>query len=147
MVHVRFDPSISINDYQSGYGGAYFKGISPYQRGYGYQHGAGLGDVLRGVWRFLLPVIKSPAMKEIGQSVGKEMLSSGSNILSKVASGETLKSAVLEEGKNAAESLLEKGIEKVTTAANRKRSAAAYKRTEKKGCNHSVSKGDFNTTK
>jgi len=124
MVHIAFDPSlISFNDYQVGYGGAggeysYFKGLPPYQRGYGYyqQRGAGLGDVLRGVWRFLLPVIRSPAMKEIGQAVGREVLTSGSSILSKVAEGDSVKSAVLEEGKSAAESLLEKGIEKIKSS-------------------------------
>ena len=122
MVHIAFDPSlISFNDYQVGYGGAggeysYFKGLPPYQRGYGYyqQRGGGLGDVLRGVWRFLMPVIRSPSMKEIGQAVGREVLTSGSSILSKVA--DSLKSAVLEEGKNATESLLEKGIEKIKSS-------------------------------
>jgi hypothetical protein len=89
MVHVRFDPSnIKYSDFQVGYGigdVSYFKGIPPYQRGYGFQRGAGLGDVLRGVWRFLLPIVKSPMVQEIGASLVKEALNRSSSILSKLS--------------------------------------------------------------
>ena len=118
MVHVRFDPSSASfpNYHQIGFGSDYnyFKGLPPYQIGFGYQQrGAGLGDILKGIWRFLLPVIKSPAAREIGQTLGKEAISSGSKILTRVIEGDPLKTAALEEGRSAAESLLEKGIEKV----------------------------------
>ena len=116
MVHVRFDPN--SNDFQIGYGiegvsSGYFKGLPPYQRGYGYQRGAGLGDILRGVWRFLLPVLKTPAVKELSQAMGKEAITSGSKILTKAIEGEPIKAAAIEEGKNIAESLLEKSLERV----------------------------------
>ena len=118
MVHVRFDPSSASfpNYHQIGFGSDYnyFKGLPPYQIGFGYQQrGAGLGDILKGIWRFLLPVINSPAAREIGQTLGKEAISSGSKILTRVIEGDPLKTAALEEGRSAAESLLEKGIEKV----------------------------------
>ena len=135
MVHVRFDPS-SIEQYsnQIGYGLGeltYFKGLPPYQRGYGFQKGAGLGDIFKGIWRFLLPVIKSPAMKELGQTVGKEAISSGANILNRVVQGEPLKAAALEEGKSAAETLLEKGIEKIKHS-RQKGSGLPIKRMKKR---------------
>ena len=117
MVHVKFDPSsISYNNFQIGYGMAdlsYFKGLSTYQREYGYQKGAGLGNILKGIWRFLLPVLKSPMVKDIGQTLGKEAVNSGSRILTKVIEGEPLRNAALEEGKSAAETVLEKGLEKI----------------------------------
>ena len=135
MVHVRFDPS-SINHYsnQVGYGLGeltYFKGLPPYQRGFGFQRGAGLGDIFKGIWRFLLPVIKSPAMKELGQTVGKEAISSGANILNRVVQGEPLKAAALEEGKSAAETLMEKGIEKIRHS-KQKGSGLPIKRKKKR---------------
>ena len=53
MVHVRFDPSsISHYSHQVGYGLgelSYFKGLPTYQRG------SGLGDIFKGIWRFILP--------------------------------------------------------------------------------------------
>ena len=117
MVHVKFDPSsIPYNNFQVGYGVgdlSYYKGLSTYQRGYGYQRGAGLGNILKGIWRFLLPVLKSPAVKELGNTLGKEAVNSGSRILTKVLDGESLKSAALEEGKSAAEIMLEKGLDKI----------------------------------
>ena len=135
MVHVRFDPS-SINHYsnQVGYGLGeltYFKGLPPYQRGFGFQRGAGLGDIFKGIWRFLLPVIKSPAMKELGQTVVKEAISSGANILNRVVQGEPLKAAALEEGKSAAETLMEKGIEKIRHS-RQKGSGLPIKRKKKR---------------
>ena len=109
MVHVQFDPASFPNYHQIGFESDYnyFKGLPPYQRGFGYhQRGAGLGDILKGIWRFLLPVIKSPAAREIGQTLGKEAISSGSKILTRVIEGDPLKTAALEEGRSAAEYLL-----------------------------------------
>ena len=60
-----------------------------------------------------MPVLKSPAVKELGNTLGKEAVNSGSRILTKVLDGESLKSAALEEGKSAAETMLEKGLDKI----------------------------------
>ena len=135
MVHVRFDPSsTSYQSNQVGYGLgelSYFNSLPPYQRGFGYQKGAGLGDIFKGIWRFLLPVIKSPAVKELGQTLGKEAISSSANILNRVVQGEPIKSAALEEGKSAAETLLEKGIEKIKQT-RQKGSGLPIKRKKKR---------------
>ena len=129
MVHVRFDPSsISHYSHQVGYGLgelSYFKGLPPYQRG------AGLSDIFKGIWRFLLPAIKSPAVKELGQTLGKEAISSGAKILNRVVEGETLKEAALEEGKSAAETLMEKGIERIKKT-KQKGSGLPIKRRKKR---------------
>ena len=101
MVHIVFDPSsVSFNDF-SQYGGGeitYFKGLPPYQRG------AGLGDVLRGLWRTFLPLLKSA-----GKTVGKEALSTGSRILDKVAQGDNLKDTLVNEGRTGVENIIQRG--------------------------------------
>ena len=112
MVHIIFDPkTVSFNDYASDYyqigNGEYefFKGLPPYQRGFGYQQkGAGLGDILRSVWRILLPVLKTT-----GSNIGKEALSTGSRILEKVAEGENFKDTIAKESVKGVDNLLEKG--------------------------------------
>lgn len=108
MVHVQFDTStVSLNDFiQVGSGGEinYFKGLPPFQRGYGYrQRGAGIGSILRSLWRTLLPALRSA-----GTTVGKEALSTGSRILDKIAQGENVKASVINEGKAGVGNLLER---------------------------------------
>lgn len=111
MVHIQFDTkSVHLNNFQVGYGlVSYYTGLSPYQRGYGFHKGSGMGSILKGLWRFLLPVIQSPAVKELGH----EGLKHTANILTKVSEGKSIKDAAIEEGTTAAQSLLEKGIEKI----------------------------------
>ena len=122
MVHVDFDPgTVTLNDFiQFGAGGeiSYFKGVPPYQRGYGYrQRGAGISDILKSLWRTFLPVLKSA-----GSTVGKEALSTGSRILDRVAQGENVKAALINEGKAGVGNLLEKtGIPRQTGAGGIKR--------------------------
>lgn len=92
----------------------YYKGINPYQRGYGYnrQTGAGIGDILRGIWRYILPAVRS-----VGTSVGKEALSTGERILEKIAEGGNVKEAIVEEGKKGIETVLEKGRKQMGSGA------------------------------
>lgn len=118
MVHVTFDPgSLSIADFiqQTGGGRAsYFEGIPPYQRGRG-QRGAGVGAVFRGLWRYLLPVIRS-----VGGAVKQEGLATGSRILSNLAEGANLKDTIVNEGKT--------GVTKVATRLLQKQQGRGYKR-------------------
>lgn len=92
MVHVVFDTNLTGYDdvfmVQSGGGGTspfdglgtvadgnsytFFKGTHPYQRGYGIQGGAGVSDVLRGLWRFF-----SPLLRKVGTTVTAEALNTG----------------------------------------------------------------------
>jgi hypothetical protein len=107
MVHIIFDPnSVNLNDFEQIGGGdiTYFRGLPPYQRGYGYrQRGAGVGDVLRSLWRVLLPVFKTA-----GQTVGREALTTGNKILDNLAEGKDVKTSVKEAAKVSADNLLEK---------------------------------------
>ena len=124
MVHQIFDPnSVSLDDFvlggpedqlqQIGYGDKfnYFHGIPPYQRGYGgRQRGGGVGDVLRFLWRAILPKIKTA-----GTLLGREALATGSRVLDtldKSAAGETAatqKSEIIKEIKRGVDNVLEKG--------------------------------------
>nr|CAD2190017.1 unnamed protein product [Meloidogyne enterolobii] len=114
MVHIVFDtrsvgyeefvPSImkggGISDEYN-----YFKGSSPFQRGFGNsQKGAGIGDVMRGLWRFFLPIIK-----QAGTTVAGEALNTGQRVLERVNQGEPLKAALKEEGRKGIDTVLEKG--------------------------------------
>lgn len=95
----------------------YYRGINPYQRGYGYrQSGAGIGDVLRGIWRYILP-----AIRRVGTSVGKEALSTGETILDKIAEGGNVKEAIIEEGKKGIDTILEKGQKQIGSGAIKRR--------------------------
>jgi len=105
MVHVRFDTSLVGFAEQSGSGiqNYYFKGASPYQRGYG-QRGAGVGDVMRGLWRFFLPILR-----KVGSTVSSEALNTGQRILERVNEGQPIKEAFISEGKKGVDTVLEKG--------------------------------------
>lgn len=116
MVHIVFDTSsIGYSDFiQTGEGGevpienetyAIFRGGPPYQqRGYGIQSGAGIGDVLRGLWRFFLPIVR-----KVGTSIGEEALSTGQRVMDRVKQGEPIKEAFISEGKKGVDTVLEKG--------------------------------------
>jgi hypothetical protein len=114
MVHVVFDVNqIAYDDFiQTGRGGSdnyenpypYFRGTPVFQRGYGIQGGAGIGNILRGLWRFFLPVLK-----KVGTTVSEEALDTGRRVLEKVNQGEGLKQAVVSEGKKGVDNVLDKG--------------------------------------
>jgi hypothetical protein len=112
MVHQIFDPStVTLDDFiifeQIGSGEElnYFRGIAPYQRGYGRQRGAGVGDVLRFLWRAILPKIKTA-----GAALGREALSTGARVLDNVERGERISKPVLiNEVKKGVDNILEKG--------------------------------------
>ena len=116
MVHILFDTStVGYDDFiqtplniQEGSGlentYTYFKGASPFQRGYGLQGGAGIGDVLRGLWRFFLPIVR-----RVGTTVSAEALNTGQRVLERVNQGENIKDALTSEGKKGIDTLLEKG--------------------------------------
>jgi hypothetical protein len=83
----------------------YFKGSHTFQRGFGIrQQGAGLGNVLKSLWRTFLPILKST-----GEVVGKEALSTGSRILGKVAEGENVKQVLRQESLKGLDNVLERG--------------------------------------
>ena len=75
----------------------YFRGSHPYQRG------AGISDLLRGLWRILMPMVR-----RAGSTIGHEALDAGGRILDKVVEGGNLKTAAMEEGKAAVDNVMAK---------------------------------------
>jgi hypothetical protein len=133
MVHIPFDTrNVNYDDYilQIGGGGGllavdddgklrepytYFRGLD-YQRGYGRQIGGGVGDVLRSIWRYLLPVVRTA-----GTTLGREALSTGERIIDKIAEGENVKEAVITEGKKSLDTLLHKTHKQMGGGIKRRR--------------------------
>jgi hypothetical protein len=66
-----------------------------------FQRGGGLGNVFRGLFRFLLPVVKSA-----GKAIGKQALRSGAQIASDLVAGGDLKKILKKRGKRGASALL-----------------------------------------
>lgn len=93
MVRVIFDGSkLSVDKIypQTGSGAlSYFEGI-PFQRGFGYgisrHKGAGIGSVLKSLWRILKPLATtiSPIALNVGKELGKEGLATTARVLNKV---------------------------------------------------------------
>uniref|UniRef100_A0A914I9L3 Uncharacterized protein n=1 Tax=Globodera rostochiensis TaxID=31243 RepID=A0A914I9L3_GLORO len=120
MVRVIFDGSnLRLDQFyqQTGSGPiTYFEGLPTFQRGYGYflgvprQKGAGVGAVLRNLWRYLRPMISAakPYAANIAAELGKEGLETGARVLNQVSKGGDIKDALLAEGKEGAKKLLDK---------------------------------------
>lgn len=108
MVHELFDPnSVTLDDFIEQVGSGeynYFRGIPPYQRGYGRQRGGGVGDILRILWRAILPKLKAA-----GTFMGREALSAGGRVLDNIEKGEISKPAIITEVKKSVDNVLEKG--------------------------------------
>lgn len=111
MVHILFDTSnVQLSDFvQHGAGLTYFEGLPPYQRGRGYyvgiprQRGAGLSSIFKGLWRLLLPMLKTT-----GKTLGQEGLATGSRILSGLAEGGNLKDTLSSEAKTGVENVVQR---------------------------------------
>ena len=92
MVRVIFDGSnLRLEKFhQVGSGSIeYFSGL-PYQRGFGNgpirQKGAGVGRVLKSLWRYLKPLASAftPIAMNVGKEIGKEGLATTARVLNKV---------------------------------------------------------------
>ncbi|KAL3082297.1 hypothetical protein niasHT_031470 [Heterodera trifolii] len=84
---------------QNGGGVSVFEGAPTFQRGYGYflgvprQKGAGVGSVLRNLWRYLRPMVSAarPYAAKIAAEIGKEGLETGARFLNEVSKGGNIK--------------------------------------------------------
>ena len=142
MVHVLFVPAdVSIDDLSVQFGTGFFQG-TPYQRGGRIQRGAGVGDILRRLWRFVLPLAAkagkaaAPVIKELG----REGLMAGSRVMSDVANGGDLKESVINEGRQGLKNVVHK-IQSGQGVHKRKRPAKGVivERCTRKGRSCSVS--------
>lgn len=124
MVHVLFDPSDVCIEDMCQIGGGYFAGYS-FQRGGGLQHGAGVGDILKRLWRFVLPLAAraAKAAAPVAKEIGKEGLLTSSRILANVADGADFRESLIAEGKQGVHNVIGK-IQKGSGKHKRKRPAS-----------------------
>lgn len=102
---------------QTGSGLSFYQG-TPLQRGYGF------GSFFRSLFRAAVPLFKSGA-----RTVGKQLLSSGVNVLNDISQGENFKVAARRHIKEAGKSLTDKAASKVKnmigSGRNKKRKRSA----------------------
>lgn len=105
---------------QNGHGLEGFAGV-PYQRGYG------IGNIFRGLFRMLLPLVKSA-----GKTIGKEALYTGTNIASDMLSGQDIETSVQNRSREAATRLVDKAQShlKQTGQGSRKRKHSDISKTK-----------------
>lgn len=81
-----------------------------------YQRGGSLGSFLRGLLRFVIPVVKSA-----GSAVAKEALRTGAAIATDVAEGRAIGEAALARARQGVENLTEEAIEAGATEVKKSR--------------------------
>ena len=100
--------------------GAGFTGVQ-------YQRGAGIANLFRQVWRFLLPAASSAS-----KLIGREALAAGANFASDVLAGTAPKRALEKHGKVAATNLLKKMTTKMQGGGRRKKRKSSINRRVKR---------------
>lgn len=88
--------------YQLGNGMPIYQGYTSYQRGYG------IGNFFKGLFRMAMPLFKSAA-----KTVGKQALASGANFAADVVQGRDPKEALMDHGKQAVSTLLNKAANRI----------------------------------
>jgi hypothetical protein len=94
-------------------------GAIPGFEGMRYQRGSGLGSLFRGFLRMILPAAKTLGKSAV-KAIGREALSSGSELAGDVLRGEDIKVALKKRGRNAAGNLLTKAGQKLSQAGSGK---------------------------
>ncbi|KAL3079389.1 hypothetical protein niasHT_036378 [Heterodera trifolii] len=141
MVRVIFDGSnlrLEQIYQQNGGGVSVFEGAPTFQRGYGYflgvprQKGAGVGSVLRNLWRYLRPMVSAarPYAANIAAEIGKEGLETGARFLNEVSKGGNIKDALVSEGKEGAKKLLDKASSSLQKGRGRRKRRGGRKKAE-----------------
>ncbi|KAL3119578.1 hypothetical protein niasHT_010164 [Heterodera trifolii] len=123
---------------QNGGGVSVFEGAPTFQRGYGYflgvprQKGAGVGSVLRNLWRYLRPMVSAarPYAANIAAEIGKEGLETGARVLNEVSKGGSIRDALVSEGKEGAKKLLDKASSSLQKGRGRKKRRGGRKKAE-----------------
>ena len=97
---------------QTGQKGGSLAGFS----GVRYQRGAGLGSLFRGLFRTILPVVKS-----VGKTVGRQALATGAQVASDVLDGRNVGQSIKQRGRQGAAVLLKKGAQKLKKKTQKKK--------------------------
>lgn len=111
-------------------------GNFPVFQGYAVQRGRGLGSLLGGLMRTIIPMAKSallPAAKSVGKSLVRHGARHAAKALKSVSRGQSLKSAVKQEVASAIADATQRGIQKAQQlTGNRKRGASTNQRAPKR---------------
>lgn len=100
-------------EYFVGGGGSWSSGVGRIYVGAPYQQGSGIGSFLGGVYRYVIPFLKSSA-----KTVGKEALSTGLNIVSDIASCKEPQDAVRSRLRESIRNLKRKADDKFERCMN-----------------------------
>jgi len=106
MVRVQVNPNTIVpwNTYYAQQRGG---SLSSFE-GQNFQRGAGIGSIFRGLFKMILP-----AVKNIGRTVGKQALVTGTDIASDMLHGQDFKTTVKRRGKQAGKILTAKAKKKL----------------------------------
>ncbi len=80
-----------------------------------YQRGTGLGSLFKGLFRTILPIAKN-----VGKSVGRQALRTGTEIAGDVLAGKSIKEAAQRRGKAGASKFLNKASRKLAKKPRKK---------------------------
>ena len=104
---------------QAGYGLPYYSG-TPYMKGYG------LGGILSGVLRSVVPLFKSA-----GKTLLREGLKTGTNILTDALDGRNIKESASQRLSQSAKQLTRRAADKLTKTLNKSSSSRGVNRKRK----------------
>lgn len=104
---------------QAGYGLPYYSG-TPYMKGYG------LGGILSGVLRSVVPMFKSA-----GKTLLREGLKTGTNILTDALDGRNIKESASQRLSQSAKQLTRRAADKLTKTLNKSSSSRGVNRKRK----------------
>ena len=94
-------------------------------KGQRYQRGAGLGNILKGLFRMIVPLAKSagkavlPLAKSAGEAVAKQALETGKDVASDLLQGQNLGDTLSAHGKEAAVNLIDKASKRLVVKYRR----------------------------
>lgn len=83
------------------------QGGGPGFAGYSFQRGSGIGGILRGLMRFIMPAARSA-----GKVIGRQLLKSGASAATDILAGDDPREALIRHGTTGARKLLKKGARK-----------------------------------
>ena len=131
---VPFNEDVASKQYKEFYnqkGG----GPIPVFRGPSYQKGYGIGSIIGGLFKSVLPVLKStalPMLKSGAKRLGKTALKTGFNILSEGLDGKNVKQSAIRNLTQAGSDLINNTLTNSTNQRKRKRAPTKSKKNKSK---------------
>lgn len=107
----------------------------PVFQGARFQRGYGLGNIFKGFFRWITPLIKThalPALSAASKEVGKEALKTIANVSTDTINGKNFNTALKERGSEAINTLAKRGTEAIDSYTNQQKGSGRRKRKSKK---------------